>query len=165
MKELSDEELIDQLKHLLCRDHALTARLLVHLAEFDVRGLCRQHAYGSTFDYCVRALHMSEAEAFTRIRAARVVREFPAVLRMVQRGELHLSAIKLLAPVLTLENHMRLLEEARFKSKREVELILAQSFAKADVPNVIRKLPAKQPAPRGSCHGSTVLAAGYCVEH
>ena len=62
---------------------------------------------------------------------------------MLARGELHLSAVKLLAPVLSAENCEELLRAARFKSKRQVELMLAQRFPRADVPNVIRKLPTK----------------------
>ena len=56
------------------------------------------------FEYCVEALHMSEAEAYLRIRAARLGREFPRVLLMLEASELHLTAIKLLAPVLTQHN-------------------------------------------------------------
>jgi 5-methylcytosine-specific restriction endonuclease McrA len=95
------------------------------------------------FEYAVEALHMSESEAYTRIRAARLSRDFPAVLAMIASGELHLSAIKLLAPVLTAENCAELLAAARFKSKRQVESMLAQRLPRPDVPNVIRKLPAK----------------------
>jgi 5-methylcytosine-specific restriction endonuclease McrA len=51
-----------------------------------------------------------------------------------------LSAIKLLAPVLT-EDNLMLLEQARFKSKREVERLLVRHFAKPDVPQMIRRLP------------------------
>ena len=109
-------------------------RLLVHLAEVDARGLYRERAYSSMFDYCVQALHMSEAEAYLRIRAARLSREFPRVLDMLQAGELHLSALKLLAPVLIPHNAHELLEAARFKSKRDLELLLAARFEKPDVP-------------------------------
>lgn len=52
---LGDEELIATLRHLLAKERRLSARLLVHLAEVDARGLYRQHAYSSMFDYCVHA--------------------------------------------------------------------------------------------------------------
>jgi len=45
---------------------------------------------------------------------------------MYGAGELHLSALKLLAPVLDAGNCDELLTAARFKSKREVELLLAE---------------------------------------
>ena len=115
---LGDEELLATLRHLLAEERKLSARWLVHLAEVDVRGLYREHAFGSLFDYCVHALHLSEAEAYLRIRAARLGCQFPRVLLMFATGELHLSAIKLLAPVMTQDNAEDLLGEARFKSKQ-----------------------------------------------
>ena len=144
---LGDQELIESLQRLLAQERGVHARLLIHLAEVDARGLYRERAYSSMFDYCVQALHMSEAEAYLRIRAARLSREFPRVLEMLQAGELHLSALKLLAPVLTADNAHELLEVARFKSKRELEVLLAARFEKPDVPNTIRKLPQARPAP------------------
>jgi hypothetical protein len=98
---LADHELIEALQRVLSQERGTHARLLVHLAEVDARGLYRERAYGSMFDYCVQAFHMSEAEAYLRIRAARLGREFPRVLLMLEAGELNLSTIKLLAPVLS----------------------------------------------------------------
>jgi hypothetical protein len=138
---LSDSELIATVHRLLHQERSLSARLLEHLAEVDARGLYRQHAYSSMFDYCVQALHLSESEAYLRIRAARLCRQFPSVLHLFAAGELHLSALKLLAPVLTETNCEELLDAARFKSKRDVELLLAQRAPQPAVPNVIRKLP------------------------
>ena len=57
---LGDEELLAMLRHLLAQERTLSARLLVHLAEVDARGLYREQAYASMFDYCVQALHLSE---------------------------------------------------------------------------------------------------------
>ena len=79
-KQLRDEELLAHLQRLLRDDRALTAQLIVHIGEVDARGLYREHAYASMFEYAVKALHMSESEAYTRIRAARLSREFPVVL-------------------------------------------------------------------------------------
>jgi 5-methylcytosine-specific restriction endonuclease McrA len=139
-KQLGHQELLARVQRLVREDRVLTARLLVHLGEVDARALYRDQAYGSMFEYAVHGLHLSESEAFVRIGAARLGRKFPIVLHMLARGELHLSSIKLLAPVLTQDN-LTLLEQARFKSKREVERLLVQHFAKPDVPQTIRRLP------------------------
>jgi hypothetical protein len=72
------------------------------------------------------------------------------VLQMLERNELHLSAIKLLAPHLTQANHVAVLERARGKSKRAVELIVAELAPKPDVPSVLRKLPANRPSVRAT---------------
>ena len=85
------------------------------------------------------------AEAYLRIRAARLGREFQRVLLMLEAGQLHLTAVKLLAPVLTQHNADELLETACFKSKRELEVLLAARFQKPDVGNSIRRRP--QPTP------------------
>jgi len=158
---LGDDELIETLRQLLSHERELSARLLMHLSEVDARGLYRQHAYSSMFDYCVQALHLSEAEAYLRIRAARLCRQFPRVLLMMAAGELHLSAVKLLAPVLTEANCEQLLQQARHKSKRELELWLAQRFEKPDVPSSIRRLPQKPLLPeRAATSAQPTLSAG-----
>src|SRR3954466_7228439 len=84
---------------------------------------------------------MSEAQAFFLIQAARWGRQFPRVLQLLAQGALHLTAIKLLGPHLTADNHLQLLEQARGKGKREIELLVAAIAPKPDVPTRMRKLP------------------------
>jgi hypothetical protein len=138
---VTDQELIARLRHLVRADRTLSARLLVHLGEVDARGLYRQDAYPSMFAYCVEELGMSEAEAYLRIQAARLGRQFPLILQLFANGSLHLTAIKLLGPHLTAANHAQLLEQASGKNKREIELIVAAVAPRPDVPNRMRKLP------------------------
>ena len=147
---LGDLELMASLRGLVAQDRALTARLLLHLGEVDARGLYREHAFPSMFEYAVEALHMSPDEAYVRLRAAKLAREFPLVLQMLERNELHLSAIKLLGPHLTQANHVEVLAQARSKSKRAVEMIVADLAPKPDVPSSVRKLPAPRPAVRAT---------------
>ena len=45
------------------------------------------------FAYCTEVLHLSEAEAYLRIAAARASREHPLLLTMLADGRLHLSGI------------------------------------------------------------------------
>ena len=61
---LADEQLIESLQRLLTQERRIHARLLLHISEVDARALYREHAYGSMFESCVEALHMSEAEAY-----------------------------------------------------------------------------------------------------
>jgi hypothetical protein len=136
---------MSRLRQLVRADQALVARLLVHLGEVDARGLYREHAFQSMFAYAVEELHMSEAEAYLRIQVARLGREYPLVLRMLAKGELHLTAIKLLGPHLKPDNHARVLARAKFKGKRDIELLVAELAPKPDVPSVVRKLPERTP--------------------
>ncbi len=52
-----------------------------------------------------------------------------------------MAGLSLLAPVLTPENHEELLELARHKSKRAIEVLLADRAPKPDVPARVRQLP------------------------
>jgi hypothetical protein len=92
VRTLDDDQLIVRLKHMLARERCLTAEVLCHLSEVELRGVHLRLGYASMHEYCVSALHMSDAEAYFRIRAARLSREFPQVLEMLAKGEIHLSA-------------------------------------------------------------------------
>ena len=143
----TDHELVARLHRLVRADQTLSARLLLHLGEVDARMLYREHACASMFTYCVEQLHMSEAQAYLRIQAARLGRKFPLIVQRLAQGSLHLTAIKLLGPHLTEENHAELLERASGKGKREIELLVAALAPKPDVPSRMRKLPEAQPVP------------------
>jgi HNH endonuclease len=72
---------------------------------------------------------------------AHVARRFPVILPLLADGCLHLTAVRLLAPHLGDENHLALLAGAFRQSRREIEVLLARWFPKADVPSSVRKLP------------------------
>jgi hypothetical protein len=141
VSRVSDRILIEQLRCLVRADHTLSARLLLHLGEVDARGLYREYAYASMFAYCVDELHMSEAQAYLRIQAARLGRQFPLIVELLANGSLHLTAIKLLGPHLTPDNHVQVLARASGKARREIELLVAELAPKPDVPSRMRKLP------------------------
>jgi hypothetical protein len=138
---LGNEALLLEVERLVRADRTVGAALLVHLGEVDARKLYLARGYSSMFTYCRAALGMSEAEAYLRMRAADVGRRFPLVLERFGSGDVHLSAIKLLAPHLTQDNHAQLLDRVRGKSKREIEVIVAELAPKPDVPARMRKLP------------------------
>jgi hypothetical protein len=141
ISRVTDSELVCRLERLVRADRRLSARLIVHLGELHERKLYRGRGYSSTFDYCQSALGMSEAEAYLRIQAAKVGRRFPLVLELLGEGGVNLTAIKLLAPHLTEDNHAQLLERVRGKKKRAIEALVAQLSPKPDVPERSRKLP------------------------
>jgi 5-methylcytosine-specific restriction endonuclease McrA len=87
------------------------------------------------------ALHLSEAEAYLRISAARASRTHPILLTMLADGRLHLTAIDKVAPHLTPENREQLLERATYRSKRQILELIAEIAPRPDVPAVVRKLP------------------------
>ena len=128
-------------------EHRCIASLVEHLAELDVRGLCRDAGYSSLHAYCTEALQMSDAEAYARIHAARLSRRFPALLTHLRQGALTLTTLQLLGPKLDDSNCNELLEAAAGQSKRNLEETLAARFPQPDVPPLVRRLPTPRAAP------------------
>ena len=144
---LSDADILTQAKRLADNERQATAALIAHLAEIDTRRLYLGEGCSSLFTYCVRVLHLSEPAAYNRIQAARTAQRFPAVLLNLEQGTLHLAAVRLLAPLLTADNHRKVLAAAAHKSKREVEELVARLCPQPDAPDQVRKLPGGKPAP------------------
>jgi hypothetical protein len=111
--EISDDALLERLTTLVRRQNSLTASLLAHIGEVDRRRLYLREACSSMHRYCVERLGLSDGAAYKRIHAARAARRFPVLLAMIERGELHLKGITLLAPHLTDANCWEVLECAR----------------------------------------------------
>jgi len=165
---LSDDDLVAEVKSLVMREQAATARLIAHLAEFDARRLHLAAGFSSLFTYCTEVLRLSEAEAYNRIEAARTARRFPVIFDMLGEGILNLTTVRLLARHLTDENHEALLTAAARKSRREVEELLAGHFPQPDVAPSVRKLPATRPAlsppaPPASVPATSVPSAGAAL--
>src|SRR5665213_1439093 len=114
---LPDQDLESRLKRMAGIERKALAVLLAHLGEFDRRRLFAERAQPSLFKYCVSVLGYSEQAAYKRIQAARAVREHPAVLESLWRGEIHLAAIVVLAPHFRKENLQKLLDSARGRTK------------------------------------------------
>jgi 5-methylcytosine-specific restriction endonuclease McrA len=154
---LSDEALLARVQVLAGRERQATVELTAHLAELDTRQILVAEGY-SLFSYCTRRLGLSEDAACTRIEVARAARRFPVILDRLADGALSLTAIRLLAPHLTTENHGEVLEAARRRTKREIEVLVARLAPRPDVPSSVRKLPVAAPpslpvgAPAGQAH-------------
>jgi hypothetical protein len=118
--ELSDAELLTATRGLVGRSNQLLASLLAHLGEVEARGIHRTRACASLYAYCVYELRFSEDEKFRRVTAARLVRRFPALLAAVASGELHLTGLLMLGPLLTSDNLVEVLARAKHRTKKEL---------------------------------------------
>jgi hypothetical protein len=136
---LDDHALLESLKGVVARSNQITALLLAHLAEVDARGAYRQWSCPTLQSYCTYELRLSEDEAWRRCRAARIVRQFPRSLDMLADSSLHLTGLLLVGPHLTPENESELLGRVAFRSKREIERILAEIAPRPDVPAIVRR--------------------------
>src|SRR5688500_9837553 len=118
--ELSDAELLTATRGLVGRSNQLLASLLAHLGEVEARGIHRTRACASLYAYCIYELRFSEDEAFRRVTAARLARRFPALLDAVASGELHLTGLLMLGPLLTSDNLVEVLARAKHRTKKEL---------------------------------------------
>jgi hypothetical protein len=140
--DLDDRPLLDAAKRLATEERRATAALLSALMEIDSRRLYLGEGCASMFAYCTQVLHLAEGAAYNRIEAARAARSYPLILELFEQSAITLTAVRLLAPHLTAENHAAVLAAARHKAKREIEELVAALRPKPDAPVVVRKLPA-----------------------
>jgi len=150
--QLTDVELLAEVKRLARCEREITATLVAHLVEVEARDLHCAEGCSTMFQYCTEVLRLSEAATYRRLQAARLAAQNPQILADLASGALNLSAVKLLAPILSPANQEELLAASRHKSKREVEKLIRKQYPLPDVPATVRKLPArsvKATAPTG----------------
>lgn len=162
LRTLTDDDLLRRLSDLLRDSRRVEADLIAHIAEVDARRLYAREASPSMFAYCTERLHLSEPEAALRIRVARTARKHPEVLAMLREGRIHLSAVALLAPLLTRKNRDRLLRRATYQSKREVERLVAEMAPRPDVAATMRKVPVRHDGGLGA-NGAGAVGPQRCV--
>ena len=138
-------------RRLVGRSNQILAALLAHLGEIEARGIHRERACASLHTYLIYELRVSEDAAFRRARAARLCRQFPVILDHIAAGEIHLTALLLLGPHLTEENHRELLALAKHRTKREVLRLVRRIAPEPDVPASVEPLgppPVGVPIPK-----------------
>jgi hypothetical protein len=154
---LSDADLLVEVRQLVSTEQKATARLIAALGELDARRPYLGEGCSSLFTYCTQVLHLSEHAAYGRIEAARAARKWPIVLELLATGSLHLTAVSLLRPHVTDENHRDLLAAAGHKTKCQVEEIIAKLRPQPRVSSTVRKLPTRTPP---ATQASTPLESG-----
>ena len=125
-EKVTSKQLMNQCVQQLQLNRKGEARFIALLNEIDHRRLFAEEGYSSMFKFCVGHLHLSEAATYKRIGAGRVIRQYPIALEMLEEGEIHLTAINIIRPCLTSENHLEVLRLCKHKTRVEVELLAAQ---------------------------------------
>jgi hypothetical protein len=144
---LSDHDLLARIGVLAEKEREASVELVAHLAVLDARpSLYAARGHGSLFTYCTDVLGLSEDATCNRIAAARAGRRFPVILDLLASGAVSLTAVRMLRPHLTPENHEAVLARASGRSLREIEALIAELAPRPDVPTSVRKLP--EPAAR-----------------
>ncbi len=142
---LSDDELVEQVKHLAACERRASTALIRSLVEFDSRQLYFREGCSSLFTYCTQVLHLSEGSAYNRIETARAARRYPEVLEALERGDLSLTAVRMLAPHLRSANHAEVLAAARHRSKQGIQELIASLNPRPEAATIIRRM-APQPS-------------------
>lgn len=144
LDDLSDDELIASLRAVCAERRHLDVRLVLHLSEVEARSLHLKAACSSMYDFCVDKLGLSVGAAHRRINAARLVRRFPSLAGRLERGEVHLSGLAVLAKHLTEETFEGLMAAVVGKSQLQIESFLASYAPKPDVPGRISPLAPRE---------------------
>ncbi|MBT9559401.1 MAG: HNH endonuclease [Myxococcales bacterium] len=119
---LSDLDLTRCVADCAARERQSLAGLLGFLAEFDARDLHEPAGFDALYKYLMHHFGWSASSAFKRIQAARACRCFPELLPAIAAGDLNLSAVCALAPVLKAENLSRVLFEAARLPREELKV-------------------------------------------
>ena len=140
LEHVSNDDLHARTRRLVGRANQVLAALLAHLAEVEARGIHRTRACASLYTYCIYELRMSEDAAFRRARAAAIARQFPVLFEQIAAGEIHLTAVLMLGPHLTEQNHLEVLALAKHRTKREIAQLVRTLNPLPDVPAVVEPL-------------------------
>ncbi|WP_242360935.1 HNH endonuclease [Anaeromyxobacter sp. SG17] len=143
---LESNALAIRLRELAGEERNVQVDFLLHLDEFDQRRAFVEAGHASLWSYCLEALHLREGAAGRRIQAMRVLRRFPVLEAPLRDGRLCLSTVALLGQVLTEENVDDLLARAAFRTRAEVEHLVASIQARTAPRAGLRKLAERAPA-------------------
>ena len=139
LKKYTNEELLSELQILVSQERTLSLRVLLFLKEIELRKLYLKRGYSSLFVFCVKELKYSEAMAYHRTGALKMIEEIPEAKRSVETGELSIATLSLVQSACNakkrktkvsvgLEEKKKLLDEIVGKSKKQTEKILAEHF-------------------------------------
>ena len=137
---LSDSELVARLPTLVQAERHAMADVIEHLVEMERRRLYLTLAVSSLYRYCIQRLGYAEDAALKRHRVAKLALRLPQVLDELRAGSIHLTGLFLLSTHLTEDNASALLGEARGKSRRQIEELIARCLPRPDVPPSLEPL-------------------------
>jgi len=145
-EHLSSHALTARLGELLATERRTIASFVLHLAELERRQLHLELGYTSTFVFCTQHLKLTNASAFRRTTAARLVTRYPAIAEMLSDGRLCLTTLAHLRDVLDDGNHHEVLDRAAGRTEDEVKLLVAALRPQPAPPDLFRRLPAPAPS-------------------
>lgn len=105
--------------------------------------------YASTWDFLRRDLGLLECATARRVKAARLIRRFPAAIDRLRDGRLSMTALSMVKDVINDANAERLFEKLEGKSRDQIKKLVAELAAEPTPEKTrnatIRKTPAPKP--------------------
>ena len=119
------EQLHNQIIY-LAREHRRTeARLIDQLQRADECRLYLHRGHSSLFRYVCDELGFSESVAYNLITVARKAKEIPALKEEIRKGELSISKLRKVCPVINKDNQKQWLQAVKTSTSRELETRVA----------------------------------------
>jgi 5-methylcytosine-specific restriction endonuclease McrA len=164
LKKLDNNALVLHLRNTVKNERGLTVQVLLDLNEMYDRRLYLDLGYSSLFDYCIRSLNYSSSAAGRRIQAARCIRRFPQTLRMMLNGELSLSTVSRIEPILTEDNFKEILDRVRGKSCRTVERVIAEFLPPIQFRDRVESVSVSMPVDKSTPGAGSVVKVMRLVQ-
>lgn len=92
-KSISNIELTHQLTKLVRTERKITYHILQHINEFESRKLYAIEGYDGMFSYLTKFLGYGESSAYSRLQAARLLKQIPEIALKIQTGALNLTQL------------------------------------------------------------------------
>lgn len=127
VNQLPRDQVVADLARWLAKERHARAMIIAHLAVMERDRIYRALGYRSLRAYCIdHGFVPGTADA--RIRVARAALLHPRIVDDLSKGSLTLSAVRLLARHLDGPLGSELLDEAQYKTCRQIEAMLARRF-------------------------------------
>src|SRR5688572_12091816 len=139
---IDDQSLSMKLRTLVGDERQVMAEFIVYLAEFDRRRLYAPCGFSSSYAWLTEHLKLSNASAFRRVTAARLLARMPVIADCLRDGCITLTKLGFLKDILTEDNCRALLEQASSLPEKDVEALATAHKPERALPrDSVRPLP------------------------
>lgn len=136
LKVMTDGQLLERVEYLVRRERELVECLIWHLQEIQERKLFIKMGFTSLFECLVKHFKYSEAVAYSRISALKIINAVPQAAEALNTGEVNLTTLSLTQSFIrkqeketgekvSLEQKIQYIESIKNKSTQETKQILA----------------------------------------
>lgn len=147
LRSMANQTLVSSLRRLVGEERKITREILEYIGEVQRRRLYADLGYSSLFAWLVQDIGYSEAAAYRRIQAARLIRDVPEAAAKIQTGEVNLTSLSRAQSLIRAEEKRTgstidvaikemVLERIETRSSKEVDRTLASIFPEASLIHV-----------------------------